>query len=48
MEQIGSSDIADEVDPGRDDDRVAVTGGLAPGRDCDSLLVEAMLVTHDN
>lgn len=46
MQPIGASDIADEVDPGRVNDCVAVTGGLALGSDFDSLLAEAMLVTH--
>ncbi len=48
MKQIGYKDIADEADPGHDDDFVAVTGRLALDSDFDGLLVESMLVTHDN
>lgn len=48
MQPIGASGIADEVDRGRGNDCVAVTGRPALDGDFDGLPVESMVVMHDD
>lgn len=48
MGKIGFWSITDEIDPGRDNGRVAANGGLALDKDFKGVPDEEMLVMNDD